>query len=75
MLVRIVDQHRELFGADFLGSVAKDKEQGIDDIGFAAAIGADNAGKTLHTEGENHPQREINPAQSPSLILFMCVRV
>lgn len=55
VLVRVVDQHRELFGADFLGSVAKDKEEGVDDVGFATAVGADDTGKTLHTEGEKSP--------------------
>lgn len=50
MLVRVVDQHRELFGADFLGSVAKHKEQGIDDVGFATAIGPDDTRETLHAQ-------------------------
>ena len=47
MLLRLVDQDRELLGTDLGGTVAEDKEHGVDNVGLAAAVGPNDAGETL----------------------------
>lgn len=50
VLVRAVDEHRELFGPDFLSPVPEHKEHGIDHIGFPTSIGTNDAGEALQTQ-------------------------
>ena len=42
MVLRVVDENRDLLGADSLGSVAKHEQHGVDDIGLPTAIRAHN---------------------------------
>lgn len=50
MLVRTVDQNRQLLGADLLSSVSKHKEHGVDHVGLATAVRTDDAGEALMRE-------------------------
>lgn len=52
VFIRAVNQHRELFRSDLLGSVSKNKKHGIYHIGLPAAIWTNDAGKTLKERQE-----------------------
>jgi hypothetical protein len=50
MFLAVVDKNADLLRADFVGSIAKDKEHGVNDVTLAAAIGAHNTRQTLHID-------------------------
>ena len=52
MSFRLVDQIFELGLPNLLSAITKDKEQRIDNVGFAAAVGPNNGGKTLEEEAQ-----------------------
>ena len=47
VLVRTVDEHRQLLGADLLSSVPEHKQHGVDHVGLPAPVRPDDAGEAL----------------------------
>ncbi len=47
-----MDQLADFVEAEFLGAFAEDEEHGVDDVGFARAVGADYGGEAF-VEGPN----------------------
>jgi hypothetical protein len=47
MCIRVMDKNCNLLGTDFLCSVTKDEQHGVNHIAFAAAIGSDNGSETF----------------------------
>lgn len=42
-----MNKNADLLGANFVGTVTKYKQHGVDDIGFTTAIGANDGRETL----------------------------
>ena len=47
MVSRVVYQDGDLLGTNFLSSVAKDKQHGVNDVTFAATIGSHDRGEAF----------------------------
>ena len=47
VLLTVVDEHTQLLGPDLVGTVTKHKQHGVNHVGLAAAVGADDGREVL----------------------------